>query len=103
MLLIVVSVACAALAQARALGLVYVVTGLPLDALAGRAASFPAVRDHWRIGFVKGAIYGGVFMSLMLCVQFCACAIPGVVALAARFRMDRRPIGGALAFPFAQT
>ena len=65
-LAIVLGVAMAALAQAGLWSLVYVATGMPLDALAGRPPTLAAVWGHWRTGFIKGAIYGGVFMALVL-------------------------------------
>ncbi len=101
-LAIFVSAAAAALAQAGLWGVVYVATGLPLDALAGRPPSFAAVYGHWRTGFVKGAIYGGVFMALVLTAAFVLGA-PGVVDVLRRGIWICAPIGGAFAFPFAQT
>src|SRR6202023_3065936 len=60
----------AALAQAPLWGIVYVMTGLTLDLLGGRPPTFRATYDHWRSGFVKGAIYGGTFMFLLLAAAF---------------------------------
>jgi cyclic beta-1,2-glucan synthetase len=101
-LLIAAGVIAGSIAQASLWSLVYVATGLPLDALVGRPASFAAVRGHWRDGFVKGAIYGGVFMAIIL-IASSALAIPGLAAALRRLIWITGPIGGALAFPFAQT
>ena len=38
-------------------------TGVVLDWLAGRPPRFETAWDHWRTGFVKGAIYGALFMG----------------------------------------
>ena len=46
----------AALALAPLWAIVYVMTGLTLDLLGGRPPTFRAAYDHWRAGFVKGAI-----------------------------------------------
>ena len=59
-----------ALAQAGLWALVYVATGLPLDALAGRPPRFAVVLDHLRTGFIKGAIYGAVFMAVVFGAAF---------------------------------
>jgi cyclic beta-1,2-glucan synthetase len=102
LLAILVGGAAAALAQAGLWGMVYIATGMPLDALAGRPPSFAAVREHWRTGCVKGAIYGGVFMALVLAVAL----LVREPAIGTALRLDVwlvGPIGGALGFPFAQT
>ncbi len=92
----------AALAQAGLWGMVYFATGLALDALAGRPPSFVSVHEHWRSGFVKGAIYGGMFMLLVLAVA-APLRDPGFVAFVTRYGHLLAPLAGALAFPFAQT
>ncbi len=92
----------AAVTQAGLWGIVYFATGLALDALAGRPPTFASLHGHWRTGFAKGAIYGGMFMLVVLAVaaplrnsEFVA-FVKGYAHLVA-------PIAGALAFPFAQT
>ena len=57
---------CAALAQAGLWAIVYLLTGVALDWLAGRPPRFEVVWEHWRTGFIKGAIYGALFMGLIL-------------------------------------
>ena len=63
---VVVGSALAAAAQACLWSLVYIVTGLALDMMGGRPPSLATAWGHWRAGFVKGAIYGGVFMAIIL-------------------------------------
>ena len=101
-LAIFVGAVTAAIAQAGLWGTVYVATGLPLDALAGRPPSFASVHGHWRTGFVKGAIYGGVFMALVLTAAL-VLSQPAIVEALRRGVWIAGPICGALGFPFAQT
>ena len=91
----------AALTQAGLWGMVYFATGLALDALVGRPPSFASVHGHWRSGFVKGAIYGGMFMLLVLAVA-APLRDPGFVAFLKGNAHLVAPAAGALAFPFAQ-
>ena len=65
LLAIFFSSVCAALAQARPVGdrLCRDRPRRSTGSAAGRRASTSAW-EHWRAGFVKGAIYGGVFMAL---------------------------------------
>src|SRR3984957_5175174 len=65
-LAIVFSALCGALAQAGLWAIVYLLTGVALDWLAGRPPRFETSWEHWRTGFVKGAIYGALFMGLIL-------------------------------------
>ncbi|HYA74251.1 MAG TPA: glycosyl transferase family 36, partial [Roseiarcus sp.] len=92
----------AALAQAGLWGLVHFATGLALDALTARPPSFVSVHGHWRHGFVKGAIYGGMFMFVVLAVA-APLRDPGFVAFAKSYAHLVAPAAGALGFPFAQT
>ncbi len=63
---IVFSSVCAALAQAGLWAIVYLFTGVMLDWLGGRPPRFETAWEHWRTGFVKGAIYGALFMGFIL-------------------------------------
>jgi len=92
----------AALAQAGLWGLVYFATGIALDALAMRPPTFAGVWRNWREGTVKGAIYGGVFMLIVLAVA-APLRDPGFVAFLETYAFALAPIGGAAAFPFLQT
>ncbi len=100
-LAIAVSAILAALAQAPLWAIVYVMTGLTLDLLSGRPPTFRAAYDHWRIGFVKGAIYGGTFMFLLLAAAF-PLRDPAFVAFARDHAILLSPLLG-LAFPLIQT
>ncbi len=92
----------AASAQAGLWALVYFATGLVLDALASRPPSFVSVYGNWRTGLVKGAIYGGVFMLVVLVVS-APLRDPGFVGFLKNYGLFLAPFAGALAFPFAQT
>ena len=53
---------------------------MALDWLGGRPPRFDAAWDHWRAGFVKGAIYGALFMGFIL-VAALVLRAPGAAAL----------------------
>ena len=99
---LIVGAGAAAIAQAGLWGLVYVATGLPLDTLAGRKPTLAAVYGNWRIGLIKGAIYGGLFMALILASSMILAA-PGVTAGLRSAYAIAGPLLGALSFPFLQT
>jgi cyclic beta-1,2-glucan synthetase len=99
---ILVGAVLAALAQAGLWSLVYVATGLPLDALAERPPTLAAVWGHWRTGFIKGAIFGGVFMALVLAIAL-VLRQPGAVDALKTQAWLAGPILGAIAFPLART
>ena len=65
------SAASAAVAQAGLWSLVFLLTGMAMDALQGRPPTLEAARDHARKGAVNGAYYGGLFMALLLTVALC--------------------------------
>ncbi len=92
----------AAVAQAGLWGFVYFATGIALDALAQRPPTFPAVWRQWREGTVKGAIYGGVFMFVVL-AGAAPLRNPDIVAFIKAHAYLLAPIAGAALFPFAQT
>ncbi len=58
----------AAAAQAGLWSLVFLLTGMAMDALQGRPPTFEAAREHARKGAVNGAYYGGLFMALLLSI-----------------------------------
>src|SRR5271168_457109 len=93
---------CAALAQAGLWAIVYLLTGIVLDWLGGRPPRFEAAWEHWRTGFVKGAIYGALFMGFILVAALILRA-PGAAIILDRAALLIGPIGGAFAFPLAQT
>ena len=99
---IVFSSACAALAQGGLWAIVYLFTGISLDWLAGRPPRFDAVWDHWRTGFVKGAIYGALFIGFVLIAALFLRA-PYARELLIAFAFVFAPLIGALLFPLAAT
>jgi cyclic beta-1,2-glucan synthetase len=96
------SSACAALAQAGLWAIVYLLTGITLDWLGGRPPRFETAWEHWRTGFVKGAIYGALFMGFIL-VAALVLRAPGAATILDRAALLIGPVAGALAFPLAQT
>jgi cyclic beta-1,2-glucan synthetase len=99
---IVVSTILAALAQAGLWSIVYIMTGLTLDLLGGRPPTFVSTYGHWRTGFVKGAIYGAIFMFLLLAIAL-PLRQPGFVAFVKANALVLSPLAGALAYPLIQT
>ena len=93
---------CAALAQGGLWAIVYLLTGIVLDWLGGRPPRFETAWEHWRTGFVKGAIYGALFMAFILVAALILRA-PGATTILDRAALLVGPVGGALAFPLAQT
>jgi cyclic beta-1,2-glucan synthetase len=92
----------AALAEAGLWGVVYFMTGLVLDSLSGRPPSLVSARANLRGGATRGAIYGGVFMLLILAVSTPLRA-GGFVAFILGHSQFVAPLAGAIAFPLAQT
>ncbi len=84
------SSACAALAQAGLWAIVYLLTGVMLDWLSGRPPRFETAWEHWRTGFVKGAIYGALFMGFILIAALILRA-PGADAILERAALLLRP------------
>jgi cyclic beta-1,2-glucan synthetase len=102
LLSIVFSSLCAALAQAGLWAIVYLMTGVALDWLAGRPPRWDAAWDHWRTGAVKGAIYGGLFIGFVLIAAF-VLSIPGAPAFFSAFALGVGPVLGAALFPLGMT
>ena len=99
---ILLAVATAALAQSGLWALTFVVTGLAIDALSNRPPTFAVAWRHWRSGLVKGAIYGGVFIGLLL-VAALMLRTPFLVAALLAVPALTGIVGGALLFPLAAT
>ncbi len=99
---IVFSSLCAALAQGGLWAIVYLMTGVALDWLAGRPPRFDAAWDHWRTGLVKGAIYGALFIGFIL-VAALVLRLPGAGTTLSRYALLAGPLFGALLFPLAMT
>ncbi len=92
----------AALAQSGLWALVFMVTGLIIDALSNRPPTFTVSWRHWKSGLTKGGIYGGVFMGLLLGAG-AALQTPVVAGLAADTPWLAGLVVGALLFPLAGT
>jgi cyclic beta-1,2-glucan synthetase len=99
---LVVATVCAALAQAALWAIVYMLTGMTLDLLGGRPPTFAGVFNHFRSGFVKGAIYGALFFAGILLIA-APLREPGFVAFVKAWGLPLAPLAGALAWPLAQT
>ena len=99
---IVFSSACAALAQGGLWAIVYLMTGILLDWLGGRPPRFDAAWEHWRTGFVKGAIYGGLFIGFIL-IAASILRLPGAGAMLSRYALVSGPLFGAILFPLGAT
>ena len=99
---IVFSSACAALAQGGLWAIVYLFTGIALDRLAGRPPRFDAVWDHWRTGFVKGSIYGALFIGFIL-IAALFLRLPHARELLSSSAFVFAPLLGALLFPLGAT
>ena len=102
LLAIVFSSLCAALAQGGLWAIVYLMTGVALDWLAGRPPRWDAAWDHWRTGVVKGAIYGALFIGFILIAAF-VLRIPGAPAFFSAFALAVGPVLGAALFPLGMT
>lgn len=98
----VLGIATAALAQSGLWALTFVVTGLAIDALRNRPPTYTVAYRHWIGGLTKGAIYGGVFMALVLAAGD-VLAIGPVLAVIGAAPWLAGLVGGALLFPLAAT
>lgn len=96
------AVVCAALAQAGLWAIVYIVVNMTIDALHGTPPIPSTVRSHWRAGGIKGSIYGGVFIALLLAAD-AVFKTPGVVPAVRTLPVLAGAIAGAALFPLAQT
>src|SRR5271157_4152083 len=99
---IVFSSACAALAQGGLWAIVYLMTGILLDWLGGRPPRFEAAWNNWRTGFVKGAIYGALFIGFIMIAAFFL-RIPGAASFLARYALLAGAVAGAVLFPLGVT
>ncbi len=98
----VLAIGAAALAQSGLWAIVYIVTGLAIDALNGTPPTYASAYGQWHSGAVKGLIYGGVFVAIVV-VGSAVLSMPGLVPLARAFPFAPGLIGGALLFPLALT
>jgi cyclic beta-1,2-glucan synthetase len=96
-----IAAAAAALAQAGLWGQTYLVT----QAMAGLLRATPSLQvvvfHDWRTGAEKGAVYGFVFMALLLAAELGISFAPAMAVLAASGPIGGALIGAAL-FPLAR-
>ena len=97
-----VAIGAAAAAQSGLWAIVYIVTGLAIDALNGVPPTYATAFGQWRSGATKGLIYGGIFIAIVL-VGAAVLSLPGLVPLADAFPYGPGLVGGALLFPLALT
>ncbi len=98
----VVAIAAASVAQAGLWAIVYIVTGLAIDALNGVPPTFATAYGQWHSGGRKGSIYGGVFMAIVV-VGSAVLELPGVVPLARAMPVPASLLCGLALFPLALT
>ena len=84
------------LSQAPLWGLVFLLTGMTLDAMRGGAPSFASAMPTAKSGAIKGAVFSGVLMGLLQIIA--AIAKTGLVGSSISF-----VVVGALVFPLAKT
>jgi cyclic beta-1,2-glucan synthetase len=99
---LVVAVATAILSQAGLWAEVYLITGMLMDAIHGRAPSGASTWDHCTEGVIKGAIFSGAFMAVLY--------VPGMLWGQREVReiVKSQPVIvavllGALVFPLVKT
>ncbi|RYB02694.1 glycosyl transferase family 36 [Lichenibacterium ramalinae] len=97
-----VAIGAAALAQSGLWAVVYIVTGLAIDALNGVPPTYATAYGQWRSGATKGLIYGAVFIAIVV-VGAAVLSVPGLPGLARAFPFGPGLVGGALLFPLALT
>jgi len=88
------------LSQAALWAQTYLVTGLLMDALEGRAPTFDQAKNHGLQGAYRGAVYGGLFMTL---VHMLAGGYQQLAMLIVAFPYISGAVLGALLFPLVKT
>ncbi len=84
------------LSQAPLWGIVFLLTGMTIDAMRGGAPSFAAAMPTAKSGAVKGAVFSGVLMALLQLI-----AVVGSLGLIGS--SISIVLAGAVAFPLAKT
>jgi cyclic beta-1,2-glucan synthetase len=92
----------AALAQAGLWAEVYLVTGVLGDILHDSPPVARRLYGYWRSGAGKGAVYGGVFVALILSIQAFVSA-PEAVSLFLASGLVGAALAGAALFPLGRT
>ncbi len=94
--------ACGALAQGGLWAQTFFTTGMLTDALHARRPVLRTALSHWRSGFGKGAIFGAVFLALMLGGSALAPSVAWLAAQAVGPILTAFVLG-ALSFPLCRT
>jgi len=90
------------LSQAGLWAEVYLVTGMVMDALHGKAPSRGSTHEHPLKGATKGMIYSGTFMTILYGLNLLA-AVPVIRSLAQSSPLLLAMLTGAFVFPLAKT
>jgi cyclic beta-1,2-glucan synthetase len=90
------AVAATMLSQAPLWGLVFLLTGMTLDAIRGGAPAFPSAKATVKSGAIKGAVFSGVLMGLLQMIHLIGTL--GIVGTSISY-----VVIGAVAFPLAKT
>jgi cyclic beta-1,2-glucan synthetase len=99
---LVAAVATAMLAEAGLWAEVYLITGLVLDAIHGRAPSEGSACGLPVEGVKKGAVFSGLFMAVVQ-VPGALWGMPAVRELVAAYPVPLAVLAGALTFPLIKT
>ena len=100
-LMIGVAALAAALAQAGLWAEVYLVTGVLGDILHGAPPVTPTLLRYWRTGAAKGAVYGSVFIALLLTARVVFDS-PEATSLFLGSGLIGAALAGAALFPLAR-
>ncbi len=90
------AIAATMLSQAPLWGIVFLLTGMTIDAMRGGAPAYAAALPTARSGAIKGAVFGGVLMGLLQVIAFIGAL--GIVGSSISI-----VVIGAVAFPLAKT
>jgi cyclic beta-1,2-glucan synthetase len=99
---LVAMLAATVLSQAGLWAQVYLVTGLVMDAIHGRAPSGKSVATYPWQGAKKGMIYSGLFLGILYGIDLLS-TTPRIVAAAVAHPLAAAGLLGALVFPLAKT
>jgi len=99
---LVVVVATTSLSQGGLWAQVYLLTGMVLGAIRGRAPSLASCREQSFTGLKKGMIYGAVFIACLQ-VPYMLWQVGWIRATALRFPLSFSVLVGALVFPLIKT
>ncbi len=96
------AIAAAAAAQSGLWSITYLLTGIGMDALNGGPPTFSTALFHARNGALKGAVYGGVFIFLVVGAGLVLRA-PNVMEFIQTQTVLAGALGGAVLFPLIAT